>query len=161
MDIDLSLLHSRTKEEIDITGTYTIPKEYFHDSPVLELNNISVTGKVYMSHDDDTLDEDIDYVEAKIVGEMIIADSISLEPVSYPFTIEYDDILEENCKKDENTLDIFQFLWENIVLEIPLQFTKVKDLSKFHGDGWRLVSEEDFKIENNPFTDLLENYKEE
>ena len=114
-----------------------------------------------MSHDDDTLDEDTDYVEAKIVGEMIIADSISLEPVPYPFTIEYDDILEENCKKDENTLDIFQFLWENIVLEIPLQFTKVKDLSKFHGDGWKLVSEDELTTRNNPFSDLLKDFEEE
>ena len=140
MDIDLSLLHSRTKEEIDITGTYTIPKEYFHDSPVLELNNISVTGKVYMSHDDDTLDEDTDYVEAKIAGEMIIADSISLEPVSYPFTIEYDDILEENCKKDENTLDIFQFLWEILYWRSPYSLLRLKISVNFTGmDGDWLV----------------------
>ena len=73
----------------------------------------------------------------------------------------YDDILEENCKKNENTLDIFQFLWENIVLEIPLQFTKVKDLSKFHGDGWKLIREEELITSNNPFADLLKDFKEE
>ena len=92
---------------------------------------------------------------------MTIADSISLEPVEYPFSIEYDDIIEENCKKSENVLDIFQFLWENIVLEIPLQFTKVKDLSKFHGDGWKLISEDELKSSNNPFNDLLKDFKEE
>ena len=161
MDIDLSLLHSKTKEEIDITNTYTIPKEYYESTIVENAENIKVTGKVYMNSSIDDADEEEDYIKAKIEGDIILTDSISLEPVSYPISIDFDDILEQNCKKDENTLDIFQFLWENIVLEIPLQFTKVKDLSKFHGDGWRLVSEEDFKIENNPFTDLLENYKEE
>lgn len=156
MDIDLSLLHSRTKEEIDITNTYKVPATYFKNTPVIDLGDVNVTGKVYLSHDETLLDEEVDYISCSITGTMTIEDSISLEPVSYPFQIEYDDILEENCKKDENTLDIFQFLWENIVLEIPLQFTKVKDLSKFHGDGWRLVSEDDLKKENNPFSDLLE-----
>ena len=38
-------------------------------------------------------------------------------------------------------------LWQNIVLEVPLQFTKVEDLSKFHGDGWKLISEEEIKMD--------------
>ncbi len=161
MDIDISLLHSRTKEEIDITNKYTIPKEYFENSSVLEIKDINVTGKVYMSSSEEEIEEDTDYIKAKIEGNIILEDSISLEPVEYPIMIEYDDILEENCKKSENILDIFQFLWENIVLEVPLQFTKVQDLSKFHGDGWKLVSEDDLVKENNPFKDLLKDYKEE
>ena len=75
--------------------------------------------------------------------------------------IEYDDFLGENNKKSENILDIFQFLWENIVLEVPLQFTKVKDLSKFHGDGWKLISEEELNASHNPFSDLLKDFEEE
>ena len=67
----------------------------------------------------------------------------------------------ENWIKNKNTLDIFSFLWENIVLEVPLQFTKVEDLSKFHGDGWRLISEDSLKRENNPFSDLLKDYDKE
>ena len=74
---------------------------------------------------------------------MIIPDSISLENIDYPYEIEYDDYLEDNCKKNENILDIFQFLWENIVLEVPTYFTEVKDFSKIQGDGWRLIREED------------------
>ena len=92
---------------------------------------------------------------------MIIPDSITLENIEYPYEIEYDDYLEDNCKKNENILDIFQLLWENIVLEVPLQFTKVKDLSKFHGDGWKLVSEDELVKNNNPFSDLLKDFKEE
>lgn len=161
MDIDLSLLHSKTTEEIDITNTYTIPKEYYESTSVEKIENIKVTGKVYMASSiDDALEEE-DYIKAKIEGDIILTDSISLEPVSYPISIDFDDILEQNCKKDENTLDIFQFLWENIVLEIPLQFTKVKDLSKFHGDGWKLVSEDELTTRNNPFSDLLKDFEEE
>lgn len=161
MDIDLSLLHSGTITEVDITNTYTLTKEYYNNTGVLELKDIKVAGKVYRGVSEEEIDEYQDYITCNISGTMIIEDSISLEPIDYPFSIEYDDILEENCKKNENTLDIFQFLWENIVLEIPLQFTKVQDLSKFHGDGWKLIREDELTTSNNPFSDLLKDFKEE
>jgi uncharacterized metal-binding protein YceD (DUF177 family) len=157
MDIDLSLLHSNTVSSIDISGNYNIPKEYFINTDVKKLDNIKVEGTITRrENEDNELD---DYIECKVSGEMILPDSISLEDISYPFSLEYDDIIEENCKKYENTLDIFQFLWENIVLEVPLQFTKVEDLSKFHGDGWKLVSEDELVSKNNPFSDLLKDFK--
>ena len=156
MDIDLSLLHSNTEKMIDITNTYSIPKEYYENTDIISLNDIKVEGKIVRREDEDGELED--YIECKINGEMKIPDSISLEEVSYPFSIEYDDIIDENCKKRENILDIFQFLWENIVLEVPLQFTRVEDLSKFHGDGWRLISEDELKHSKNPFSDLLKDF---
>jgi uncharacterized metal-binding protein YceD (DUF177 family) len=159
MDIDLTLLHSGTVPEIDITNTYTLEKEYYEATDVLDLKEIKVEGKIYRGAAIDDIDDFQDYIECKISGTMIIEDSISLEPIEYPFSAEYDDILEENCKKNENTLDIFQFLWENIVLEVPLQFTKVKDLSEFHGDGWKLISEDELTSSNNPFSDLLKDFQ--
>lgn len=160
MNIDLTLLHSNTVEEVDITNTYNIPKEYFENTDIIALNDIKVEGKITRRENDDL--ELVDYIECKIQGDMIIPDSISLEEVKYPISIEYDDFLDENYKNDEKALDIFQFLCENIVLEVPLQFTKVEDLSKFHGDGWKLISEDDYKTSsNNPFSDLLNDFEEE
>lgn len=159
MNIDLSLLHSKTEEEIDISNTYTIPKEYYENTDVIDLSIIKVVGTIFEK--DNEFEDTTDYIECKIEGNMTIKDSISLEPINYPFSIEYDDFIEENCKINENTLDIFQFLWENIVLEVPLRFSEVKDLSKFHGDGWKLVSEEEHISSNNPFSELLKDYKEE
>ena len=160
MEIDLTLLHSNTVEEIDITNTYNIPKEYFENTDIMALNDVKVEGKIVRKENDDL--ELVDYIDCKIYGDMIIPDSISLEEVKYPFSIEYDDFLDENYKNGEKALDIFQFLCENIVLEVPLQFTKVEDLSEFHGDGWKLISEDDYKTSgNNPFSDLLKNFEEE
>ena len=159
MDIDLSLLQSNTVEKIDITGNYNIDSKYYAGSEVLRLDDVKVTGCIYRSEDDEgNLD---DYIQCSIEGKMVIPDSISLEEVAYPFSIEYDDIIEESCKKCENILDIFQFLWENIVLEVPLQFTKVQDLNQFKGDGWKLVSEDELTNTNNPFKDLLKNQEKE
>lgn len=155
MNIDLKLLHSNATDEIDITGEYLIPKEYYENSEVIKINSVKVNGNIIR---DEELD---DTVKCTIEGSMIIPDSISLEEIEYPFNLEFNDKLEEIYKKDENTLDIFSFLWENIVLEVPLQFTKVDDLSKFHGDGWRLISEDELNQRNNPFSDLLKDYDKE
>ena len=153
MNIDLSLLHSRTIEELDITGDYDIPKEYYENSDIKNIETIHVSGVITYTEEE--------HIKCSIEGNIVILDSISLEEVKYPISIKYDDIVEETCKKSENILDIFEFLWENIVLEVPLQFTKVEDLSKFHGDGWKLVDENDIKNDNNPFLELLKNYDKE
>ena len=161
MNIDLTALHSHVVDKVDITNIYTIPEDYFGTTGVKKLEDIKVDGYVYLSPSEDDIEEEVDSINCKIEGNMIIEDSISLEPVQYPFSINYDDIIEENCKKNENTLDIFSFLWKNIVLEVPLQFTKVEDFSKFRGDGWKLVSENELTENNNPFSELLDKMKEE
>jgi len=158
MDIDLSLLHSNTVAEVDISGNYKLDYSYYENTDILDLNDVKVTGKVIRKENEDNLE---DYIECSIEGEMTISDSISLEPVEYPYTISYNDFISENCIKNENILDIFSFLWENIVLEVPLQFTKVEDLSKFHGDGWKLISEDELRNNNNPFSELLKDIEEE
>ena len=159
MDIDLSLLNSNTVDSIDISNTYSIPKSYFENMDVISIDNVKVDGKITRREDEDM--ELSLYIDAVIDGVMVIPDSISLEPIDYPFHIEYNDFCEENYKKSENILDIFTFLWENIVLEVPLQFTKVTDLSKFHGDGWKLISEEERNHEANPFSELLKEFDKE
>ena len=159
MEIDLSLLHSNTVEEINIDNTYNLDSSYYKDSDIKSLSDIKVKGIIVRKESEDN--ELADYMNCTISGEMIIPDSISLEDVVYPFTIEYDDYIFENSLKNENTLDILGFLWENIVLEVPLQFTKVRDLSKFHGDGWKLISEEELKLDKNPFNELLKDFEKE
>ena len=158
MEIDLGLLHSNVVDSIDISGTYLLDKTYYENTDVLDLGNVIVHGKIIQKESEDGIN---DYIECSISGEMTIEDSISLEPIKYPYEFNYSDFLLENWLKNENILDIFSFLWENIVLEVPLQYTKVEDLSKFHGDGWRLISEEELKLENNPFNELLKDEEEE
>ena len=147
MEIDLNF-----NDEYLLDEVVNIPKSYFENSKVKKLDNIKVVGKLYYDAEDN-LSAKVD-----ISGEMILEDDISLEEIPYSFSIKYDDILEENLKNNQNSLDLFEFLWENIVLEVPLKFTKVVNLSEFHGDGWKLISEEDANLKDNPFSELLENF---
>lgn len=137
--------------EYIINENINLPKAYYEQSEIQDIKNLKVVGKFY-------LDNDKIHGILTIDGIMMLLDSISLERIEYPFSIKYDDILEENLKKDANKLDLFEFLWENIVLEVPLKFTKVEDLSKFHGDGWKLISEEENNDNFNPFNELLKNF---
>ena len=159
MNIDLTQLHNNSINEINISNTYKIGKDYYEKTDIIDLDTIIVDGIITEKENEDG--DLSDYIKCTIKGTMIIPDSISLESIEYPFNIEFDDFIDFIYKKNENTLDIFQFLWENIVLEVPLQFTKVEDLSKFHGDGWRLISEDELINRNNPFCDLLKDLSEE
>ncbi len=155
MIIDLSPLHSHTVSSLAIDLYLTYDQSFLEHTDIQKLEDVHVVGQI---KENSALEDEI---KVHVEGEMLLLDAISLEEVSYPFSFEIERILEENDKKDENSLDIMDILWENIVLEIPLKFTKVEDLSKFHGDGWSLVSEDEVSSHNNPFSDLLKEFGEE
>ena len=158
MEIDLSLLHSNTVDSIDISGEYELDKDLYSNTEIINLSKVKVNGSVTQKENDDF--ELNDYIECDITGNMIIPDSISLEQVLYPFSIKYDDFIDENARKNQNSLDILAFLWENIVLEVPSRYTEVEDISKYHGSGWSLKEEKD-ENPNNPFVELLNDMDKE
>ena len=81
-----------------------------------------------------------------VKGNMFLTDAITNEQVKYPFSIQIDEILEENdenyakyFEKNQNILDIIEFLWENIVLEVPISYTNASG-THLSGQGWELNS---------------------
>lgn len=147
--IDLGLLHSNAVDEIKLDEDVIFPSEVYSNTDVKRFNFVHVNGSIKRLTDSD------DQLSLDVVGEMVLLDAISLEEVNYPFSCKIEGNLTEILGNCPNSLDILAVLWENIVLEIPLKFTKVEDLSKFHGDGWKVVSEDDATHKNNPFSELL------
>lgn len=148
MQIDITKLNQNIEDVIEIRENVTFPETYFEKSEIQNIIKAEVSGQI-------KLDEERDIqVNLVLTGEMILQDSISLEDINYPFSIEIDEKIEKNTENFENTLDILDILWQNIVLEVPLRFTNVNDYSKFKGEGWKLLSEEEVKTSNNPFEDL-------
>jgi len=129
------------------------------DSRIHNLENSVVEGKIY----NDASNEII--LDCKFSGTMFIEDSISLEIVPYEFEINIEEKIEDlienyqDCYKSrQNALDLIEVLWQNIVLEVPISFTKVKD-AKLKGNGWELQSEEkilDIDQRLEKLKDLLE-----
>lgn len=147
MFINLDELNSNIKKEIEISNSVAFSLDDIEKTEIKKLENVNVEGKIYKDSSDEFI------IEALLTGDMYLEDSISLEDVIYPFSINIEENIEENLEKDKNTIDIIPILWQNIVLEVPLRYTNVDDYSNYSGDGWKLVSEKETKS-NNPFLEL-------
>lgn len=153
MNIELDELFCHNTDKIVIDEDIIFTEEYTSND-IKELKNVHFSGLIKESSDTTIK------LEGILNGIMVIEDSISLEDVDYSFSCEIDENLDEILENNQNTIDILEILWQNIVLEIPLKFTVVNDLSKYQGDGWKVISEDEIK-RDNPFSILTENMKEE
>ena len=142
--IDLNTLYNRNIDKLDITDEYEIPSNIITDTRIKSLDKVQVNGYIKLENTDEE-DDDL-YFNGNISGIMHIEDSISLEVIPYEYSINYDDFIDEKYKNNENRLDIFEFLWENIELEVPIKLTNVEDYSKYQGEDWQLISEEDIDL---------------
>ena len=152
MEIDITSLNYNSVLNID--GDIVIPNEYLENTDIIDLKNTNFKGELVPNGEYYTL-------TGIINGSMIIKDSISTEEITYDFNSEIEEEIEENSKKSSNLLDITDILWQNIILEVPLKLTNVSNFDEYHGDGWKLVSEDSKEITNNPFKELEEMLREE
>lgn len=153
MNIELDELFCHNTDKILIDNEVNFTSEY-SSNDIKSLECVHFNGCIYESSDTTIK------LEGILNGTMVIEDSISLEDVNYDFSCEIDENLDEILENNQNTIDILEILWQNIVLEIPLKYTVVEDLSKYQGDGWKVISEDEVK-RDNPFSILAENMKEE
>ena len=141
---------------ISIDEEFTIPKEEYANTDIIDLAKVKVKGNLTYPDVDDLL------LEVDCSSTMKLNDSVSLEPVNYPFTFKISENVSDFLEKDQFTLDIISILWENIVLEIPIRYSEVTNYDEYKGDGWRVISEDDVKENtNNPFKDLLKEIEKE
>ena len=118
MSIDLTALINRTKEEILIDEIISFNEDYLKDSEIIKIDSIKVVGDITLN------EEDIPFLSLTVSGNMILEDSISLEEISYPFSLKIEEKVEDFSENITNTIDIMDILWQNIVLEVPLNLLK-------------------------------------
>ena len=141
---------------IDIDENFTIPKEIYANTEIIDLEEVKVKGNLTYPSDDNL------FLDIECSGAMKLNDSVSLEPVLYPFSFKISENVSELLENDQFTLDIINILWENIVLEIPIRYSEVTNYDEYKGDGWRVISEDAVKDNtNNPFKDLLKEIEKE
>ena len=155
MVINLDEIFTNIKDAIILDEDVTFDNEKYQLPEIKDLKSIHLKGQIELDENEEVI------LTGVLSGTMTILDSISLDEVDYDFETELEENLEEIIENDKNSIDIIDVLWQNIVLEVPLRYTEVTDYSKYSGDGWRLISEEELKKENNPFQVLIENKKEE
>ena len=151
MNIDITRLKSGIDSNVIIDLNYSFTKEQLENTNILELNDVKIKGEI-------TNGIENYHLKLNIKGTMILPCSISLKPTKYPFSIEIDDelseFLEENLENNQNTIDIFPIIWENILMEIPLKVVN-EDLSdvKKEGEGWKFITDKEERI--NPELEKL------
>ena len=161
MELNLAEL---TNGSVTYDTDFVINADTYKEVGILDLKNLHVTGDISLNS------VSMLAVNLIITGIMVIPDSVTNEPVEYPFTSKIEeeyDINDENFleyyQKEQNILDIMKILWENIVLEVPMRFTLAKD-AHLSGDGWSLGEEENKDYQIDPIlaklAELLDNGKE-
>ena len=156
MVINMKISLDEINENNGIEFNYDVIKDEDLDKRILDLTNSKAIGSVYLDSNSSIV------LECTFKGTMLIEDSISLDPIPYDFNIEINENLEEMLENYDgcfdnvkNTLDLKQILWQNIVLEVPISYTKVSDAS-LKGDGWELLNGEKKTEEIDPRLKKLE-----
>ena len=152
MEYNLLRLRNNLDKYISVDLTYTFSEEQLKGTDLLELKDVKIIGEIYK----DSLDE-LNLI-ANVKGIFKIPCAVTLKPVDYPFDIKIegtiDELMGENeefVKKDENTLDIFPIIWENILMEIPMRVVSEgaeEEISNLEGNGWKVITDEENDIIN-------------
>ena len=153
MKIELSKLYHTQKIEIDELVNF----EDLSGTSIKKLEDLLVKGYVKYN-----LSEEIE-LNLNVRGTMMLEDSITLEEIPYEIDFLIEETLEENnpemekyFKNNKNILDINEILWENIVLEVPISYTK-NEGANLKGDGWELNG--DKQESESPFAKLNDLFK--
>ena len=122
---------------IDVDTDVTFNEEYFKDTDIRDIKNAHVEGTLSI----DSMDELV--ANLTVRGTFILPNSVTLEDISYDFETE----IEENYgnidnffNNKQNTLDILDLIWENIVSEVPIRVTDGSEPEELNGDGWYYTS---------------------
>lgn len=150
MKINLTDLITNAIEEIILEEDIIIPSKLLSTSNIKRLENVKFKGKILKDFDNNLL------LEGTILGTMILPDDITLEEVNYEFESEISEYLDDVTKVINNNIDILDFLWQCILVEIPLKVHNSKNNNiRLHGEGWELITEEEAENKKNcPFSDL-------
>lgn len=157
MNIDLTNLIASNRDELAVEGIIDVPQDMMDNTFIRSLKDTKFHGRVMKLCDGNY------QLIGVLSGVMILPDDITLEDVEVAFSSEIEEnfgekagIGENNLKIIQNRLDITEFLWQNILVEIPPKVVseKNKDLA-LEGNGWRLVTEEELNNRNDsPFSEL-------
>ena len=140
MNIDITKLKSGIETSIEINEKLNIDVS---NTEIIELKDVELHGNF-------TKDVEGYYINTVLSGVMTLPCSVTLKPVDISFSTEIEGNVEELLeeigifdKKNENTIDIFPIIWENILMEIPMRVVSDEiDTNSLKGDGWQVVTEE-------------------
>ncbi len=127
-----------------------ISREAFSRTTLLNgVKNVFVKGNGLLDAETDRF-----YVDMTITGVILCPDAVTGEEIEYPFetsaTETYaftavDDEEEEARVVTDDVIDLEPAVIDAILMEAPLQLTNAAPEDYPEGDGWRVITEEDYQ----------------
>jgi uncharacterized protein len=159
MIIDLTKLIYNNLYKLPIKGEVIVPKEMLKNTDIRRISPVKVEGYIFNNEEEYEL-----YITIK--GTMILPCARTLKDVEYPFSSEIDEIIGENddnsLEINQNRLDIFPIVWQNILVDVPLRVLAPDASDKpVEGDGWRLITEDTNEEVIDPRLAKLKDYIKE
>lgn len=135
MKIDLRKLYALN--QLNINADIDLSNCDYSKMNIKEIKSMSIAGDARINYEDNI------ELELDIKGEIIMPCAITLEDVLVPINTHISEEIMENTLGNDFFLDLFDILWENIVLEVPIRVTKPgAKLESQKGNGWEIVSED-------------------
>ena len=132
MKIDVSKLLYNQVKEIEINESVEITEDYWKNTSIILLKPVTLFGKITKNFQDQLI------LQLSLKGVMILKDSRSLDDVSYEYSSEINETIDENNEIKQNMLDIEPILWENIILEVPIRIVSNENPMNIKGEGWEV-----------------------
>ena len=134
---------------VHIDEDFTVDNEVFEkNTRINSVREAHISGEGYLEGTDRF------YVNLHIEGVMLCPDAITNKEIEIPFQTDTQEFysFEEGDSNDESVrivtdevIDLAPAVTEAIFLEVPLQATEAKPEDYPSGDGWQVISEEDYE----------------
>ncbi len=146
---DLQKLDNHVSVDTDIEVD---PAVFAGSSLINGTKDVHVWADGFLAEDDDRF-----YVDIRITGTMLVPDAVTSKEITYPFQTSSREIYsfapveagteeaDEIRLAENQVIDLLPAVIDDILLEVPLQVTNASREDYPHGDGWRVMTEEDYQ----------------
>lgn len=149
-------------EDIEIDAS-----AFANNSRINSVKDVHVSGHGYLDEEENRF-----YVQLNVSGTMIVPDAITNEEIEYPFetdsdeTYVFEEVDEDGVRFVTNeVIELLPAIIDDIMLEVPLQVTNASENDYPSGDGWRVITEEEYQKSQgqriDPRLAKLKEFKEE
>ncbi len=149
-------------EDIEIDAS-----AFANNSRINSVKDVHVSGHGYLDEEENRF-----YVQLNVSGTMIVPDAITNEEIEYPFetdsdeTYVFEEVDEDGVRFVTNeVIELLPAIIDDIMLEVPLQVTNASESDYPSGDGWRVITEEEYQKSQgqriDPRLAKLKEFKEE
>ncbi len=127
-----------------------LPEDAFDGFSLIDgAKDVHVSGTGFLDTDEDRF-----YADLHITGSMLVMDAISGRQIAVPFETDASETYAFEPVEDEDedirvvtddVIDLMPAVRDAILMEVPLQVTDVDPQDYPSGDGWRVITEEEYE----------------